>query len=135
MGERIYIVEDDKALSDQLAGVLRSLAYEVFEVGDFLHVEDEFNSLKPDLVLMDINLPHYDGNFYCRMFRKASAVPIVMISARNSDMDQILSMELGADEYIIKPFSIPVLSAKINAILRRSSGSFHEAANMQVLTL
>jgi DNA-binding response OmpR family regulator len=135
MGERIFIVEDDKALSDQIASVLRSYSYEAFEVQDFLHVEEEFHQLKPDLVLMDINLPHYDGNFYCRMFRKTSAVPIVMISARTSDMDQIYSMELGADEYIVKPFSIPVLLAKINAILRRSSGNLVEGTNQQVISL
>ncbi|MDD5935678.1 MAG: response regulator transcription factor [Clostridiales bacterium] len=123
---KILMIEDDKGLCEQVQAVLKNYSYEVVIVEDFAHVEELFEKTKPDLILLDINLPRFDGNYYCRYFRRNSNVPIIMTSARNSDMDQILSMELGADDYIVKPFSIPVLLAKINAILRRTSGMLAE---------
>lgn len=118
---KILIVEDDRQLLRQMMEVLSGYSYEVYEVTDFHKVKERFLEVMPDLVLLDINLPYYDGNYYLKLFRKESTVPVIMTSARNSDMDQVFSMELGADEYVVKPFSIPVLLAKINALLRRVS--------------
>jgi len=121
---KIMIIEDDTQLRNQVKEVLLGYGYEVYAIETFHNVEEQFESIKPHLVLLDINLPHYDGNYYCRIFRRYSKIPIVITSARNSDMDQILSMELGADEYIVKPFNIQVLMAKINALIRRLYGEY-----------
>ncbi|HKL98911.1 MAG TPA: response regulator transcription factor [Mobilitalea sp.] len=121
---KIMIIEDDTQLRTQIKEVLLRYGYDVYAVEMFHNVEEQFVKVEPNLVLLDINLPYYDGNYYCRMFRKHSKIPIVIISARNSDIDQILSMELGADEYIVKPFNIQVLIAKINALIRRLYGDY-----------
>ena len=121
---KILIIEDDQTLRRQIKEILESYAYSVVEVTDFRRIEECFMNEAPDLVILDINLPYYDGNYYCRMFRKRSNIPIIIISARNGDMDQILSMELGADEYVIKPFHIQVLLAKVNALVRRLYGEY-----------
>lgn len=128
----IMIIEDDTQLRNQMKEVLLGYGYEVYAVENFHNVEEQFVTTNPQLVLLDINLPYYDGNYYCRMFRKHSKIPIVITSARNSDMDQILSMELGADEYIIKPFNIQVLIAKINALVRRIYGDYTEPDNKEI---
>ncbi len=126
---KIMIIEDDTDLCNQMKEVLLGYGYEVYAIESFRNIEEQFLKFEPHLVLLDINLPHYDGNYYCRMFRKHSKIPIVITSARNSDMDQILSMELGADEYIVKPFNIQVLIAKINALIRRLYGDYSNSEN------
>lgn len=132
---KIMIIEDDDQLRTQIKEVLSGYHYEVFAVVDFRSVEEQFIAFAPQLVLLDINLPYYDGNYYCRMFRKHSNIPIIITSARNSDMDQILSMELGADEYIVKPFNIQVLMAKVNALIRRLYGDYAENDTNKNITL
>lgn len=121
---KIMIIEDDTELRIQMKEVLSGYGYEISAIDNFHNVEEQFEKLLPDLVLLDINLPYYDGNYYCRMLRKHGNTPIIITSARNSDMDQILSMELGADEYIVKPFSIQVLIARVNALIRRLYGDY-----------
>lgn len=121
---KIMLIEDDQELCRQVKEILQSYAYEVVTVINFQNIEEEFKHGNPDLVVLDINLPYFDGNYYCKMFRRHSKVPIIVTSARNSDMDQILSMELGADDYIVKPFSMAVLLAKVNATMRRLYGEY-----------
>lgn len=121
---KIMIVEDDRALRNQVKEMLTDYEYTILAIEDFQHVEEQFKAFQPDLVLLDINLPYYDGNHICRKLRKISNVPIIITSARNSEMDQIFSMEVGADDYVIKPFAIPILLAKINALLRRTYGEY-----------
>lgn len=132
---KIMIIEDDTQLRNQIKEVLLGYSYEVYAVESFRNVEEQFINIQPHLVLLDINLPYYDGNYYCRMFRKHSNIPIIITSARNSDMDQILSMELGADEYIVKPFNIAVLIAKVNALVRRLYGDYAGSENSKDITL
>ena len=122
--KRIFVIEDDEGLRNQMKEILSSYGYEVILVQDFFTIEKQFQEVNPDLIILDINLPYYDGNYYCRIFRRQSQIPIIITSARNSDMDQILSMELGADDYVVKPFSIPVLITKINALMRRVYGEY-----------
>lgn len=132
---KIMIIEDDTELRDQIKEVLVGYGYDVYAIETFRDVEEQFVKIEPQLVLLDINLPYYDGNYYCRMFRKHSKIPIIITSARNSDMDQILSMELGADEYIIKPFNIQVLIAKVNALIRRLYGEYKDKDNEKDIVL
>lgn len=99
---KVMVIEDDQALARQIAELLISNTYQVIQVTNFKSIEESFKRESPDLVVLDINLPYYDGNYYCRRFRRVSNVPIIIISARDSDVDQILSMELGADEYVQK---------------------------------
>lgn len=121
---KIMLIEDDKALAQQVKEVLEAYGYEILMVEHFHEVEEQFQSEKPDMVILDINLPHFDGNYYCRIFRRQSKIPILVTSARNSDMDQIFSMELGADDYLVKPFHLQMLIAKVNALFRRSYGEY-----------
>lgn len=132
---KIMIIEDDVQLRNQIKEVLLSYHYEVYAVESFRDVEEQFIKAAPHLVLLDINLPYYDGNYYCRIFRKHSNIPIIITSARNSDMDQILGMELGADEYIVKPFNIQVLIAKVNALVRRLYGDYSDGESCRDLAM
>ena len=124
MMPKILIIEDDLAIRTQVKEVLEAYEYQVVVIEEFREVEEKVELERPDLILLDINLPYYDGNYYCRRIRKRTTIPIIITSARNRDFDQILSMELGADEYIVKPFNIQVLLAKVNAVIRRVYGDY-----------
>ena len=124
--EKIMLIEDDITLATQVKEVLESYDYHVSQIKDFHNIVEEFQEIMPKLVLLDINLPYYDGNYICRRIRKISHVPIIIISARDSEIDQVFSMEMGADDYVIKPFQISVLLAKINAVIRRTYGEYSE---------
>lgn len=121
---KIMIIEDDAKLREQMSQILSSYRYQIVAVQDFHKVEERFQESKPDLIVLDINLPYYDGNYYCRIFRRHSKVPIVITSARNSDLSQIMSIELGADDYIVKPFPVELFTTKINAMIRRTYGDY-----------
>ena len=125
------IIEDDKKLTQQIKEVLIAYGYEIVTIDNFITIEEQFKNVQPDLVILDINLPHFDGNYYCRIIRRQSKVPILITSARNCDMDQILSMELGADDYLIKPFHLQVLIAKVNALFRRTYGEYAFMGNQE----
>lgn len=130
----ILIVEDDEKLRTILKEALYKYGYIVTCVEDFRAVEETFEKAGPDLVLLDINLPYYDGFYYCRAFRRKSRAPILMISARDESSHQIMGMELGADDYITKPFSSQVLIAKVNAAIRRCYGEY-SADNEKLLAV
>ncbi|OIJ19194.1 DNA-binding response regulator [Anaerobacillus alkalidiazotrophicus] len=128
---KIALVEDDSELSLLISTMLKRYDYEVVVINDFEHALERLIELKADVVLLDINLPYVDGFHICKHVRKKSIVPIIMISARNNDSDQILGMELGADDYVIKPFSVEVLHSKIKASIRRAYGALtHEKSNV-----
>ncbi len=121
---RILIVEDDFKLRRMIEDGLRRYGLTPLTVTDFSRVRDEFLALQPDLVLLDINLPYYDGFFWCRQIRTVSKVPIVFLSARTGDTDQVFAMENGGDDYVTKPFSLEVLIAKLRSVLRRAYGEY-----------
>ena len=116
----IFIIEDDKALSREISLALNKWGYSTLEVEDFGNITNEVLDCNPKLILMDINLPCYDGFYWCSQIRSFLKVPIIFISSRNDDMDIIMSVNMGGDDYITKPFSPQVLVAKIQAILRRT---------------
>lgn len=116
---KIMIIEDDPKIRSIIAQTLRKWKFEAKESTDFEHLDQEFMAAKPHLVLLDINLPVYDGYYWCRLFRQLSNVPIIFISSRSQNMDIVMAMNMGGDDFIQKPFSLDVLMAKINAIFRR----------------
>lgn len=117
---KIMVVEDDVSLKNIIAECLTKWGHNVHQIENLENIIEEFKNYKPQLVLLDINLPFYDGFYWCNEIRKSSKVPIIFISSRNSNMDVIMGVNLGADDYIQKPFSIDVLVAKVNALLRRT---------------
>lgn len=116
----IFIVEDDKALSREIQMCLSKWGYNTHEAKKLDDITEEVLSVNPKLVLMDINLPFYDGFYWCNQIRNMLKVPIIFISSRDNDMDIVMSINMGADDYIVKPFSTQVLVAKVQAILRRT---------------
>lgn len=120
MKYKIFIVEDDEIIASLCKKHLTSWGYDAKVCEDFHNVLNEFISYDPTLVLLDISLPYFNGFKWCEDIRKISSVPIIFISSASDDMNMIMAMHLGADDFIAKPFSIDLLIAKIQAILRRN---------------
>jgi DNA-binding response OmpR family regulator len=119
MKEKVLVVEDDAAIRDALSYNLGKEGYEVKAVADGVAALEAARSLTPDLVVLDLMLPELDGYDVTRTLRKESNVPILMLTARDDEIDRVLGLELGADDYITKPFSMRELLARIKAMLRR----------------
>lgn len=117
---KLLLIEDDATLFREIKERLLQWSYDVYGITDFSMVMQEFTTLKPDLVIIDIQLPKFDGFHWCRMIRSHSKVPIIFLSSRDHPTDMVMSMQLGADDYIQKPFHFDVLIAKIQAVLRRT---------------
>ncbi|SET97329.1 response regulator transcription factor [Paenibacillus sp. NFR01] len=131
--DTILIIEDDAKLADLLAAYLAKYDYRAVIAGDFNRVLETFEECSPSLVLLDVNLPRFDGFYWCRQLRRSSLCPILFISARDSGMDQVMALENGGDDYITKPFQYEVVLAKIRSHLRRAYGSY--AQGLQERTL
>lgn len=123
------IIEDDKTISSILEEHLKKWGYQVFSIEDFSDILPNYTEFEPHLVLLDINLPYYDGFYWCMKIRELSNVPVIFLSSRDSDGDKIRAITQGGDDYIEKPFSIDLLTAKISAILRRAYSSADQTLN------
>lgn len=121
---KIYIVEDDQKIANILAEHLEKYGYQPMIAKALDNIKVEFLQINPDLVLLDINLPYYDGFYWCRQIRTVSNLPIIFVSARDSEMNQVLAIEHGGDDYIIKPFHLDVVVAKVKGVLRRTYGEY-----------
>lgn len=117
---KIMIVEDDEVLAKEIAIFLAKWQYEAIEVKRFENITEEYTKVGPQLILMDINLPYFDGFYWCNQIRQISKVPIVYISSRNHDSDKIMAIAQGGDDYVEKPFRLELLKAKIDAMIRRT---------------
>ncbi|MPQ31118.1 response regulator transcription factor [Clostridium estertheticum] len=117
---KIMTIEDDKSLCINMNESLIKWGFMTSIIDDFEDITAAFASMKPDLVIMDVNLPYFDGFYWCRKIREISKVPIIFVSSRETNMDIIMAMNTGGDDYITKPFSMDILIAKINALLRRT---------------
>ena len=120
MGTKILVVDDDRNICELLKLYLENDGYTVFVANDGQEAVEMFQSKAPELVLLDIMLPKMDGLQVCQTTREFSQIPIIMVTAKGEDMDKIMGLEYGADDYIVKPFNILELKARIKAILRRS---------------
>jgi OmpR family two-component system response regulator YxdJ len=130
---RIFICEDDPKLADLLRQHMEKYGFHPTLVQDFGQVLEEFHQCQPHLVLLDVNLPSYDGFYWCRQIRTVSTCPILFISSRVGEMDQVLALEYGADDYITKPFHSEVVLAKIRSQLRRVYGEYAASGEERVL--
>lgn len=119
---QILLIEDNPSTRKAVMALLTRYGYEVKAPAAFDRLMDEFEQARPHLVLLDINLPVYDGFHFCRELRSRSEVPIILLTSRESAMDQVMGITLGADDYIVKPYVAEVLLARIAAVLRRTYG-------------
>ena len=117
---RVFIVEDDRAIASAVVRQLKSWGMETRCVQDFRQVAAEFSAYDPPLVLMDVRLPFFNGYHWCQEIRRVSKAPIIFISSASDSMNVVMAMNMGADDFIAKPFDLNVLMAKIQALLRRS---------------
>ena len=117
---KIYIIEDDKVLRTELMKLLNSYGYECAYSDDWQNIIQLALQESPDLILLDINLPIFDGFHIYREIRKQSEVPIIVVTSRSTDMDELMSMNLGADDFVTKPYNTQILIARIAALLKRS---------------
>lgn len=117
---KIMLIEDETTVAELLAKALRKWQFNVQVVSDFTTIDRQVSAGNPQLILLDINLPVYDGYYWMQKIRNFSQVPVIFISSRDTDADKIMAMNLGGDDYIQKPFDLDVLIAKVNAMLRRT---------------
>lgn len=116
---RIMMIEDDEKIRRIVADTLKKWQYDVVEVAEFDQVLTQFEAAEPHLVLLDINLPVFDGYYWCQQIRSVSKVPIIFLSSRNQNMDIIMAINMGGDDFIQKPFDLDILVTKISALIRR----------------
>lgn len=128
----IYVIEDDESVREQLTVLLQRAGYEVTCACRFDRLVDDVLAASPDLVLLDLGLPGTDGQIVCRELRRVSHVPIVVVTSRATDLDEVMSMSLGADDFVTKPYNPSVLLAHIEACLRRVKGpNAHLASTLE----
>ncbi|MCL6520501.1 MAG: response regulator transcription factor [Armatimonadetes bacterium] len=121
MNEKILIIEDEALIADSVSYALKKEGYQVLVATDGAQGLAMAREQSPDLILLDIMLPTIDGFEICRILRKETSIPIIMLTAKGEEVDRVVGLELGADDYVIKPFSIRELIARLKAVLRRSS--------------
>ncbi len=117
---KIMLIEDDETLAGEISSFLTKWGYDTAIAGKPDAILQEFTQLRPHLVLLDVNLPFYDGFYWCGQIRQVSNVPVIFISSRSDDRDKIMAIAQGGDDYVEKPFQLDLLRAKIEAVLRRT---------------
>ena len=120
---KVFIIEDDVKINEQLGSFLKRYGYEVATSFDFENIVDIALEENPKIILLDINLPVFDGYYICKEIRKQSNVPIIVVTSRDTEMDELISMNLGADDFITKPYNAAILLARIESIIRRVYGN------------
>ena len=126
--KKIFIVEDDKSICMELVEILQNEGYAASYLTDFEHSKEEILAAGADLILMDINIPGINGRNLLKEIRKESDIPVIMVTSRTSEMDEVLSMSYGADDYITKPYNPTILLLRIAAVLKRMEGSQNAAS-------
>ncbi|MCR4767251.1 MAG: response regulator transcription factor [Saccharofermentans sp.] len=129
---KIYIVEDDKGIADGIVGCLQNFGMEGRVVSDFMKVMEEISEYDPHLIIMDITLPYMGGYHWCQEIRKTSKVPIIFISSATDNMNIVMAINMGADDFIAKPFDQSVLIAKVSALLRRTYDFAQSGSTLEV---
>ena len=132
---KILIIEDDPKIACLLQNHLQKYGYDAVITEDFGAIIELFQRVQPDLVLLDINLPSFDGFYWCRQIRQLSTCPILFLSARSGEMDQVMALENGGDDFITKPFAYEVVTAKIRSSLRRAYGEYAPKVKERIVEL
>lgn len=127
---KIIVVEDEEDIRKQLSTFLQTYGYEVYCAVDFKNIVSDILSANGQLVLLDINLPMFDGYFICREIRKQSDIPVIIVTSRDSELDELMSMNLGADDFITKPYNTQILIARISSLLKRT----YRSASPQIIS-
>jgi two-component system response regulator RegX3 len=135
MSSRVLVVEDEESYSDALSYLLTREGFEVTVVADGTEALDEFDMHGADIVLLDLMLPGLPGTEVCRAIRQRSSVPVIMVSAKDTEIDKVIGLELGADDYVTKPYSPRELVARIRAVLRRGGDAQPDAAVLEAGTV
>lgn len=128
---RILIVEDDETIASLVQKNLEKWGFEAKCTVDFEHIDAEFAAYAPHLVLLDVSLPCFNGFYWCAELRKRTKAPILFLSSHSENMDVVMAVNMGGDDYITKPFSVDVLVAKVNALLRRSYSYTDEVSSLE----
>lgn len=126
----VFLVEDDDAIRSELSRLLGRYGYECLTSDDYANLADVILKASPQLVLLDLNLPVYDGYYVCRELRRRSQIPVIIVTSWDSDADELMSMNLGADDFVTKPYNTQILLARIAAVMKRA----YPAAPPEVLT-
>jgi two-component system OmpR family response regulator len=130
---RVLIVDDDKAIRDVVRIALNRDGYETAEAADGAAALAQFATIQPDIIILDVMLPEMDGTDVCRVLRRRSTVPILFLSSRDAEVDRVVGLEIGGDDYLTKPFSPRELVARVRALLRRVAATAHEPAKSTIL--
>ena len=128
---RILIIEDDSVIASAICSHIRSWGLDAVCVTDFQNVMEQFHSYAPHLVLLDITLPFFNGYYWCSQIRQESKVPIVFLSSASDNMNIVMAVNMGGDDFIPKPFDLDVLTAKLQAVLRRTYDFAGQASNLE----
>lgn len=128
--KKILIIEDSKVIRDELSLLLNRYGFEVVAPDNFDNIVEFSKEQSPHLILLDINLPVFDGYYICREIRKDSKVPIIIVTSRDSEMDELMSMNLGADDFVTKPYNTQILLARINSVIKRSYSDIESSDNI-----
>ena len=119
--QKILIIEDEVKIKEELSNFLKNNGFDVLSINNFKNTLDDILKLNVDLILMDINIPNINGMYLCKEIRKIKNTPIIVVTSRNSEMDELICMNFGADDFIVKPYNLQVLLAHIEAVLKRSN--------------
>lgn len=120
MNNKIFIIEDEEKIRIELSELLSRYGYEANYSNDFENIVEIALKSNSHIILLDINLPYYDGYYICREIRKKSNIPIIVVTSRNSEVDELMSMNLGADDFVTKPYNTQILLARISSLIRRT---------------
>ena len=119
MNKKILIVEDDSSMQEELKDLLENASYDALILNDFLHAKEYILKTNPDLVLLDVNIPYLNGELLLKELRKESSVPVIILTSRASEIDEVLSISYGADDFITKPYNPTILLLRIQNIFKR----------------
>lgn len=129
--KKITIVEDDEIIREELKTFLNKYGYTVDTPTDFENIIKHIEKEQTNLILLDINLPVFDGYYICREIRKTSQVPIIIVTSRDSEVDELMSMNLGADDFVTKPYNTQILLARIVSVLKRAGGNTNDSNKLK----
>lgn len=129
--KKLMIIEDSQVIREELKSLLIRYGYEVITSENFENIIEDIKKESPDLILLDINLPVYDGFYICREVRKNLNIPIIIVTSRDSEIDELMSMNLGSDDFVTKPYNTQILLARIGAVIKRT---YSDSSNTDILT-